>query len=63
MTKVYYTSARVIDFDYHMSLPAKLEALLQQIGLNNFVEAVRTAGEGQPFIIDTVRIPGLKLPC
>jgi len=89
MAKVYYTSARVVDFDYHMSLPAKLEELLQQIGLNSFieagdyvavkmhlgsqgafrtvrpvfirkiVEAVRAAG-GQPFITDTVRIPGLE---
>ena len=89
MAKVYYSTARVTEFDYNVSLPAKLEELLKQADLTKFIEkgeyvavkmhlgshgafrtvrpafirrivdAVKTAG-GQPFVTDTVRIPGLE---
>lgn len=38
MTKVLFTSARAPEFDYHVSLPAKLQELLDQIDLKNFIE-------------------------
>lgn len=38
MKKVLYTSARCIDFDYHVSLPAKLEEMLATVDLKNFIE-------------------------
>ncbi len=38
MAKVYYSSARATEFDYNVSLPAKLEELLQRADLSKFVE-------------------------
>ncbi|MDT3700736.1 MAG: DUF362 domain-containing protein [Thermincola sp.] len=89
MAKVYYSSARATDFEYNVSMPAKLEEMLSRVNLQNFVakgdyvaikmhfgsygavrivrpafirkivEAVKALG-GQPFVADTVRIPGLE---
>lgn len=89
MSKVLFAPARALDFDYHVSLPAKLEELLEQVDLKRFIEvedyvaikmhlgsqgafrivrpvfirkvvdAVRM-NEGNPFVTDTVRIPGLE---
>ena len=39
MTKVFFTSARATDFEYNVSLPAKLEEMLQQVDLIGFIEA------------------------
>lgn len=39
MSKVFYTSARALDFDFHVSLPAKLEELLEQADLKGFIDA------------------------
>lgn len=38
MATVYYASARALDFDYHVSLPAKLQELLDQVDLKRFIE-------------------------
>lgn len=38
MSNVYFTSARSIDFDYLVSLPAKLEEMLELVKLDRFIE-------------------------
>lgn len=38
MSKVFFSSARALDFDYHVSLPAKLEEMLDQVELKRFIE-------------------------
>lgn len=38
MSEVLFTSARAVDFDYNVSLPAKLEELLDRAELGNFIE-------------------------
>lgn len=38
MAKVYYSSARAVDFDYSVSMPAKLEELLARVELKNFMD-------------------------
>ena len=38
MTEVFYSSARVTEFDYNVSLPAKLEELLQRVDLSQYIE-------------------------
>lgn len=37
MSKVLFTSARAVEFDYHVSLPAKLEELLEQVDLTKSI--------------------------
>lgn len=39
MAKVFYSSARAVDFDYNVSMPAKLEEMLAKVDLKNFIDA------------------------
>lgn len=38
MAKVFFSSARVTELDYNVSLPAKLEELLNQVDLSTYIE-------------------------
>lgn len=38
MSEVLFASARVLDFDYNVSLPAKLEEMLERVDLSKFIE-------------------------
>lgn len=38
MSKIFYSSARAVDFDYNVSMPAKLEEMLIKVDLKNFID-------------------------
>jgi uncharacterized Fe-S center protein len=38
MKKVLFTSARAVEFDYNVSLPAKLDEMLNRVNLKGFIE-------------------------